>query len=203
MISVEKERIPIHFFHFTPTNGSKLIQLGRSSSSLRISIQSQISDIRNAIADPRWIATLQFSLSNFTVSHPMAPCHRISANVKEETPRTLGEFQISFLTRNQFTITKGPTSAPASNLWNHSVKIWKDVYLCPEPLESASSGFSSHHSPCSSSEMSKPKVPKHVGQSGHDSPASYILIIPPMAITMIVKTTRTSVALLGLTGRVR
>jgi hypothetical protein len=151
---------------------SIFIQLGILPSTIVIVNHSQNMLIVNANAELRWSATLQCKLSISTVNHPIAPCQMIRITVKVDANLTSLPGSSSFLSKYQFTRTSGPRNAPARNRWNHSVNIWNVEYLCPEPRESISSGFSAHQASCSSSETSKPNVPKHNGQSGHDSPAS-------------------------------
>ena len=176
MISVPIDNHPRIGPHFFDRSGSNSIQLGIASSSLHSSIQSQTRQSVKARAEPRCSATLQCSLSSSTVSQPTAPCQTINISETRAAFLDLEEDSLSDLITIQFSMTRGPRTAPASSRCIHSVKIWKEVYLCPEPLESASSGFSSHQSPCSSSEISNPKVPKHVGQSG---PVSYTHLTLP------------------------
>ena len=161
-------------------------QLGNSPSALVIVNHSQNMLIVNASAELRCSATLQCKLSISTVNHPIPPCQMIRTTVKVDANLTSLPVSSFFLSKYQFSRTIGPRKTAATNLWDHSVKIWNVEYLCPEPRESISSGFSAHHSSCSSSETSKPNVPKHNGQSGQDSPASYIRISPPRPITTIV-----------------
>ena len=136
----------------------------------------------NARALDRCRATLHCSLSIFTVSQPSAPCHIIVTKAKLEPNLVVEEASSLRRIASQFRITSGPRITPANSLWNHSVNIWSDVYRCSAPLESISSGFSSHHFPWFSGEISNPQEPKHVGQSGQLSPASLIRIHPPVAM---------------------